>query len=191
MTSLPARRPGRPRNNQTRQAILQTAFRLAQERGYRHVSITEIAAQANVGRQTIYRWWPTKNDLYLEVIAEIVAESSNSNTNNRPDLLAHLRSTFQLTREKTGALGLELLLEAQQNPKLQSDMREIVGMRREKLKQAVDDLAHAQGKQFIVPTDVVVDMLAGILWYRLLQENAPLDDALAKMLVQTVDALLR
>jgi AcrR family transcriptional regulator len=56
------RRPhtGRRRNDAARDAILDAAFRLLSTPGREGVTIEAIAAEAGVGRQTIYRWWPTK-----------------------------------------------------------------------------------------------------------------------------------
>src|ERR1700721_1177340 len=60
------RAPGRPRSETSRQAILSAALSLASEDGYAHATIDGIAARAGVGKQTIYRWWPTKADVVLE-----------------------------------------------------------------------------------------------------------------------------
>ena len=51
----------RPAGSETsRRAILTAAFDLRQEIGYAKLSIEGIAARAGVGKQTIYRWWPSK-----------------------------------------------------------------------------------------------------------------------------------
>ena len=58
--------PGRPRSEASRQATLMAALELAAEIGYGRLTIEGIAARAGVGKQTIYRWWPSKADILLE-----------------------------------------------------------------------------------------------------------------------------
>src|SRR6201994_246 len=63
------RRPGRRRSEDSRNAILQAATDLVVEQGYAAVSIEKIAQRAGVGKQTIYRWWPSKGDVLMEALA--------------------------------------------------------------------------------------------------------------------------
>ena len=57
----PLSRPrGRPRSETARKAVLRAALRLVAAHGYRALTIEGIAAAAGVGKQTIYRWWPSK-----------------------------------------------------------------------------------------------------------------------------------
>ncbi|MDZ8275135.1 TetR/AcrR family transcriptional regulator [Microbacterium aquimaris] len=64
------RRGGAPRSEAARLAILRATARLFLQRGFAHLSIEGIAAEAGVGKQTIYRWWPTKSDLVAEALLE-------------------------------------------------------------------------------------------------------------------------
>ncbi|MFD6142098.1 TetR/AcrR family transcriptional regulator [Promicromonospora sp. NPDC060271] len=61
---------GRRRNPATRAAILGTAFDVVAELGYARLTIEKVAAQAGVGKQTIYRWWPNKGALVLDAVLE-------------------------------------------------------------------------------------------------------------------------
>src|SRR5215469_16744023 len=69
-TSAP-RRPhtGRRRNDAARDAILDAAFRLLSDPGTESLTIDAIAAEAGVGRQTIYRWWPSKGAVVADALA--------------------------------------------------------------------------------------------------------------------------
>ena len=64
------RRGGAPRSEAARLAILRATARLFLEKGFAQLSIEGIAAEAGVGKQTIYRWWPTKSDLVAEALIE-------------------------------------------------------------------------------------------------------------------------
>lgn len=54
------------RNEHSRQAILDASMSLIAELGYDNVSIEAIAKRAGCGKQTIYRWWPSKGAVVLE-----------------------------------------------------------------------------------------------------------------------------
>ena len=64
------RRGGAPRSEAARLAILRATARLFLEKGFGQLSIEGIAAEAGVGKQTVYRWWPTKSDLVAEALIE-------------------------------------------------------------------------------------------------------------------------
>jgi AcrR family transcriptional regulator len=71
MGGMAANRPDPTRRNErSRRAILDAALSLIGELGYDHVSIEAIARRAGVGKQTIYRWWPSKGAVVLEAATE-------------------------------------------------------------------------------------------------------------------------
>ena len=57
---------GRRRSERSHEAIVRATQELLVERGYRGVTIEGVAARAGVGKQTIYRWWPSRAALVLE-----------------------------------------------------------------------------------------------------------------------------
>jgi AcrR family transcriptional regulator len=61
------------RNERSRLAILAAATTLISELGYDRVSIEAIAKRAGVGKQTIYRWWPSKGAVALEALDDSLA----------------------------------------------------------------------------------------------------------------------
>ena len=64
-----ARRPGRPRSDQAEEAILDAVFALFSEGAtYDALSMEMIAAEAKVGKATIYRRWPNKEALVIDAI---------------------------------------------------------------------------------------------------------------------------
>ena len=66
-----ARRPGRPRSEQAEQAILDAAIEAVGERGIDGVSCEDVAARAGVGKATLYRRWPGKEDLLIAAFAAL------------------------------------------------------------------------------------------------------------------------
>ena len=63
------RLPGRPRSEQARQAILAQHAELLQHTGFPELTIEAIAADAGVGKATVYRWWPNKGALVVDAFA--------------------------------------------------------------------------------------------------------------------------
>ncbi|HEY9267318.1 MAG TPA: TetR/AcrR family transcriptional regulator [Mycobacterium sp.] len=60
----------RRRSEKSRMAIVRATRELLLERGFDKLSIEAVAARAGVGKQTIYRWWPSRHALVADVILE-------------------------------------------------------------------------------------------------------------------------
>ncbi len=67
----PHRRPGRPRSERADRAIIDAALSLFAESGADGLCIEQVAARAGVGKATIYRRWPGKEDLLLDALATL------------------------------------------------------------------------------------------------------------------------
>jgi len=57
---------GRRRSQRSHDAIIRATQELLIEDGYQSLTIEGVAARAGVGKQTIYRWWPSRAALVLE-----------------------------------------------------------------------------------------------------------------------------
>ena len=62
--------PPRRRSEKSRVAIIEATRELLLERGFDGLSIEAVAAKAGVGKQTIYRWWPSRPALVADVLLE-------------------------------------------------------------------------------------------------------------------------
>ncbi|MEV7295108.1 TetR/AcrR family transcriptional regulator [Streptomyces microflavus] len=64
------------RSDRSRRAIYDAALALVGEAGYRRTTIEGIAARAGVGKQTIYRWWPSKAAVLMEAFLDLATRAA-------------------------------------------------------------------------------------------------------------------
>jgi AcrR family transcriptional regulator len=63
-------RPGRPRSQATHDAILHAVRDILRDGGYAEVSMDRVASHAGVGKQSLYRRWPSKAPLVAEAVLD-------------------------------------------------------------------------------------------------------------------------
>src|ERR1700678_3102580 len=117
---------GRPRSKSAHDAILKAALRLVAKRGFRAVSMNKIAADAGVGKMTIYRHWPNKAAVVMDSLLALIGnETPFPETGNALESLRrqlHLQAAF--FRSSRGNLIRSLVSEAQSDPELATAFRE-------------------------------------------------------------------
>jgi AcrR family transcriptional regulator len=123
-----SRRPGRPRSEQADQAIIDAALSLFAESGPEGLCIEQVAAKAGVGKATIYRRWPGKEDLLLDAIAALkVPLPEPAGRSAREDLVTLLGAMCQETADPRRARQFALLLgEGAKYPRLMARYVETV-----------------------------------------------------------------
>lgn len=110
-------RPGRPRSDAARSAVLRAVDDLLVEVGYARVTVKAIAERAGVSRQTVYRWWSSPAEVLLE--ASILDAEAELHVDDGPtdrmaaDYLQRLGEF--LTRSDAGLAYRALLGAAQQD----------------------------------------------------------------------------
>jgi AcrR family transcriptional regulator len=178
---------GRPRSEEARQAILVAALEIAAESGYAALTIEGIAARAGVGKQTIYRWWPTKADVLLEAGAtkaalRIPLEDRGSYA---ADLRPFLTASYKMANDRALAdLLRALMAEAQLDEAFGERFRVAFLQRRRDALAVIVDRARERGDLPPHPTkEVVLDIVFGVIWYRVLASRRRLDKALVDDLV--------
>lgn len=179
---------GRRRNEAARQAILAAALRLvarADDGGA--VTVDAIAAEAGVGKQTIYRWWRSKYAVLLEALADRAAvDVPTPDTGRlRGDLVAYLTDTFHGAAHVAGALRA-LMADAQRDPQTAEMLGEYTRSRRATLRSLLRRGVDRGELTADADLDLLVDQAYGVLWYRLLLGHAPLSAAAATALADSL-----
>ena len=164
--------PGRKRSEASRIAILKAAYELVIADGYAAVTTADIAAAAGAGKQTIYRWWPSKVALVLDALQHRGAEEIDPVRPNDRSLKGFLRRVCE-GASRAGPVLRSLMAEAQFDPALRAELKtRLIDRRRDALRRA---LAH-WGVTDASRREALVLSLYGALWYRLLLDE-PLDEA--------------
>src|SRR4051812_10873210 len=111
---------GRPRSDDAHQSILQAALDLVSAKGFRAITMDQIAAAAGVGKMTVYRRWPNKSALVMDSLLELIGPQTDFPA--APRALDSLKKQLQLQakffRSKYGRLIRSLLAEAQSDEEL-------------------------------------------------------------------------
>jgi AcrR family transcriptional regulator len=180
------RRPGRPRSEQAEQAIIEATLDLFAEQGFEGVCFEAIAARAGVGKATIYRRWPNKEELLLAAFGSLKSPFPEPEGDSvRDDLLAMVKVMCADKGDPRKARRYALLLgEGDKYPRLMARYKEtVVEPRREAMRAVIR--RGIQAGELRPDTDVEIAMLTltGVIMAR---ENTPggtLDDDFATRLV--------
>lgn len=179
---------GRPRSEASRLSILETAERLFGENGYAGTSLEAIAKGAGVGKQTIYRWWPTKSHLASDIYERLAPKDEIAPDTGalKSDISTMLRILFRAYAAGPAAALLSgLIVEAQGSGVAANNFRAGFFASRRSLTVALFNRARDRGE--IPPNaeiDFLSDLLIGAIWLRLLSGHAPLDDGFAEKLAR-------
>jgi AcrR family transcriptional regulator len=188
----PERKRGRPRSKQADSAIMRAATDLLAERGPGGMSIEEVASRAGVGKATIYRRWPSRGALVLDAfLAEFLGQQPLPDTGTlRGDLLTALRAWIRsVTQTSAGPMLTGLIAEVQQDHALAESWRDRFVKPVRAQHAIMLDRAISRGE---IPADtdkeVVIDLLYGPAYHRLLHGHRPLTDQFARQVVDLIVA---
>ncbi|HET6735874.1 TetR/AcrR family transcriptional regulator [Mycobacterium sp.] len=181
-------RPGRPRSEHSRTAVLRATSELLHEVGLRAMTTEEIASRSGTSKATIYKWWTNKYAVAVDAfLSEMMAESGDPETGSaREDLRIVLRGLVHFYAGASGRVFAQLVGEAQFDPAIQAVLREHLVVPRRDLIRAIWDRGVARGElRADVDHEAATDLMIGPVLYRHLMGHAPLDDAAADLLVDT------
>jgi AcrR family transcriptional regulator len=124
----PVRRPGRPRSEQAEQAIIEATLDVFAEQGFEGVCFEAVAARAGVGKATIYRRWPNKEELLLAALGSLKSPYPEpKGVSVRDDLLAIVMVMCADKADPRKARRYSLLLgEGEKYPRLMERYKETV-----------------------------------------------------------------
>ncbi|MER7496444.1 TetR/AcrR family transcriptional regulator [Streptomyces pharetrae] len=169
MTSSPAGR-GRPRDERSHAAITQATAELIVESGYAAMSIGAVAARAGVGKDTIYRRWSGKPELVYEAVFTAADTRDLPDTGTlEGDLTTVVQSLIEEFSQPEAAAAIPgLLADFAADPELRATIRSrFLQPAKERLIEVFDHAGQRGETGAEVPVDLVLDTLAGAVFFHL------------------------
>ena len=154
-------KPGRPRSEQAEQAIIEATLDLFAEQGFEGVCVEAIAARAGVGKATIYRRWPNKEEVLLAAFGSLKSPYPEpAGVSVRDDLVAMVKVMCADKADPRKARRYALLLgEGEKYPRLMARYKETVVEPRRDVMRAVIRRGIETG-ELRPDTDVEIALLA-------------------------------
>ncbi|MGV9611541.1 TetR/AcrR family transcriptional regulator [Nocardia xishanensis] len=179
------------RSERSRQAILAATRALISEVGYAKVSIEAIAARAGVGKQTIYRWWPSKGAVIFDSFLALGEDADGQGLAlpDTGDIEADLKLVLRATVAEFADPDFERPIRALQteivnDPDLAVQYRERLAGPMDDAKKARLRSAQRAGQLAAdADLDLVLEVLYGPLLQRWLHRTGPLTPEYADSLV--------
>ncbi len=156
--------------------MLDAARELFAAGGYTAATVDAVAARSGVAKTTIYRWWPNRASLLVELLAEVHTAAVPLPASGEPvrAILGELRDAATAANGLTGKLLTALIGEAQHDPEVRAELLEGLFYPRRATTARVIRRAQDKGElRPDVPPDIAADLLFGPLFYRMLVRHDP------------------
>ena len=190
-------RRGRPRDGEVDRRVLSAAWDLLHAGGYTGLNMDEVAERAAVAKTTLYRRWPTKDHLAVAVASQMLGEVPIPDTGDLrrdlTDFAAALGASLNQIRMAGGTgggaspgLAAELLAAAARHPDLGEAVRALFAQRHVMARARLQRASEREGLRRDIDQAVLIDQLAGPVYYRILITGAPADRDYAERLAGAV-----
>ena len=188
------RRPGRPRDARADGAILDAAVEVLAEVGPARFTVDAVATRAGCGKATIYRRWRSRGALLLDTghhrLALHVADPDTGSV--RDDLVAMLGELATKMRDTpAGKVMPAVVAEAAVNPEMREVLAAFVRDRRQPAFSAIRRGVARGDLPEGTDVELVLDLLGGLVFFRVLIADNPPDAGVVATVVDTVLAGVR
>lgn len=175
----------RPRSVAAHEAIMKAAAAILREQGYTKFTIEAIAKLSGAGKPTIYRWWPNKTVLLLELFDRetthlMVIEDFGS---TKHELLQWFNNVWHDPQQNMGRETYRsILIEMQSNPKTVKYFKESFLPHRRKILSDILERAQRRGELKGRDISTIVDYVLGFNWYYFLTHSTPSKKAIEEII---------
>ncbi len=157
------------------------------------MSVEAIAQRAGVGKQTIYRWWPSKEALVINALKSLQQEHNPviDTGSLRQDLIAMFTNTSQfVSGSYTRGLAIHILaMMTSRSEVYQIFYDQAVAPRMWQLEQVIRRAQERREIRQDINTSEIIGLLAGPFWYHLLLDANSIPFAPSQV-ERLVDAVL-
>lgn len=173
---------GRPRDPETDDRITKAAAELLLRRGFDRTTVDDVAARAGVGKATVYRRWPSKEDLAvaaMETLYSVEIPEADSGSIHS-DLTASYRSVLTFVNTPDGAAFLRTSIAESVRDDRIAALHRASTQQREDLTRRTFERAIARGEvRSDIDVDSAVQWLGGVLAIRAITHRPmpPVEDA--------------
>lgn len=155
-----------PRTMRSREAILAAAARLLEAGGVPDITYTRVAAEAGVGRATLYRHWPEPWHLLLDAMEVVIPAIDLGTGPIRERLMRELeRRVAWFNTSIAGAAIAAIVDRADREPRLREMRERTVNHAHRMLRDAIAEAALNGELRADTPADIIAKALVGTLLF--------------------------
>ena len=187
--SAPAKpRRGRPPAAGTADRVLTAALELLAREGYAGLTLNVLAARAGVAKTTILRRWGSKAAIAAAAVERLALHSVDLPESGtlRGDLKALQERAVAVFTEGDGRFVPRLIRESGHHPEIADLLHTVIHTRRLAYHRVLGRAIARHELDPDVDQDVIIDVLMGPIWTRLLITRDPITDALIDEIVDVV-----
>lgn len=187
---------GRPRSDAavSHDTILDTVRAILEEKSLKELTIEEVARRAGVGKPTIYKWWPSKAALVMDMFEERIAiQFAVPKARTAEEAIrGQVTEVIRLAGGFFGKVASEIIAEGQSDPVVLEEYRERYMSKRRAFTTEWIRKAQESGEfSREVEPDLLIDLIYGPIYYCLLVRHRKLDQKFGRELVDKVLSLVR
>jgi AcrR family transcriptional regulator len=183
-------RRGRPLSPELDDRILEAALAMLADVGYARLRLDALAARAGVAKTTILRRWPSKAAVAAAAVQRLALQTADvpESSNLREDLQALLSNAVAAFASGPGRFVPALIRESGHHAEIADLLATVIQARRAAYRRVLNRAIARHDLLPDVDQEVIIDLLVGPLWTRLLITREPVTQALVE---EIVDAVLR
>lgn len=183
------KRRGRPRSEDTKNAILTASYELLIKNGFKAITIESIAARAGVSKATIYKWWPNKAAVVIDgyfAATELMMDIPDTGS-LKEDLFIQAKNLAGFITSSDGNVIVELIAEGQFDKNVAEENRKRYFSPRREMSKEILARGNRRGElSNEVNIEQLVDFIYAPLFYRLLITGDPIDDGYIENIISFV-----
>jgi AcrR family transcriptional regulator len=181
-------RRGRPPAPDTAERVLTAALELLARDGYAGLTLNALAARAGVAKTTILRRWGSKAGVAAAAVERLALHSVDLPEAGtlRGDLKALQEKAVAIFTEGDGRFVPRLIRESGHHPEIADLLHTVIHTRRVAYHRILGRAIARHELDPDVDQDVIIDLLMGPIWTRLLITRDPITDALIDEIVDVI-----